>query len=821
MKPDPSRGQRNLHQIRAGTGHSRWTPLLAFFLGILTQSTAAERAAPGLGTVTNIELRDSGLVLEIGKDDLTLNFCQPDLLRVHFRPARKESPATPSIARTRWPSVHVETKIDAELITLVSDRMLVRITRSPCRISVYDRGEKLLIREGDSRGVFPGGIDFATAAGSRFYGLKGWEYLDDSKGRMELSPQREPYYIKAGGEGNTGGPLLWSNLGYGVFIDTDRGYCQVRSDTELHFTEISRPDVEYYVMEGGAARIQSSVSALTGHPPMFPKWSLGFSNSEFADMNETLAMSNVDGYRKRGIPFDLYVFDFQWKAWGEDHFGELRWNPKNFPNGPSGEFARRMAEKGVKLGGIMKPRIHVESEQGRYAAAHGFWVKDRAPYEDYFSKASVNDLDFAQAACRQWFWDNTKPTFDSGLVAFWNDEADAWGDTWENMFMQQALYEGQRVHTQDRQRVWSINRNFYSGAQRYAYATWSGDIESGFKVMQQQRERLLCSVNVGQARWGMDTGGFNNHENITGEEYAESFARWMEFAAFVPVFRTHGCTYHQPWLFGDKAESAAKKAIRLRYSLLPYLYACERQLNRSGVGLVRPLVWDYPGDPACADRVDAWMFGDYLLAAPIVERGQKTKEIALPKGDWIDYFRGVRYRGGKTITYSVTHDSWDDVPLFIKEGAIIPSIDVLNYVGEKPVERVYVDVFPSDRATQFEYYDDDGVSYDYERGLYFSQSITVQAKEKATELRLSAPAGSFTPELRFYLFRVHTDTNSRVVLNGKDLPRAATLELLDRESAEGWANGTDVYGAVTLIKIRAGQARHIVLLKKTADENHN
>lgn len=775
---------------------------------------------PGLREALRVVRTERGVALDLGRDELRLDLCRTDLLRVHYLPGKRESPQTVSIARSEWPAVEMRVDVADDLVTLATDRMLVRVTRKPCRVFVYDKDARLLLSESAAAGRPLKTAAFDTTAGSHFYGLKGWEYLDESGGQMEMASHAAPYLIKAGGEGNTGGPLLWSNRGYGLFVDTDGGYCEIRSDTEVRFTGLSREDLDYYVLVGTAAQIQTSVVELTGRPPLFPKWALGFANSEFAEMNEELAARNVAGYRSRGIPFDTYIFDFQWKAWGEDHYGEWRWSPVNFPSGPSGAFKKRMAVEGVKLGGIMKPRIHVDSEQGRYATEHGFWVPGRKPYEDYFSKATVNDLDFSKPECRTWFWEHAKGAFETGIVAWWNDEADAWGDTWANLHMQQAIYEGQRAATGDRVRVWSINRNYYSGAQRYAYATWSGDIDSGFHVMQQQRERLLCSVNVGQARWGMDTGGFNNHNGVKGEEYAESYARWMEFAAFVPVFRTHGCTYHQPWLFGSKAESAATKAIRVRYSLIPYLYAYDRRLHTSGVGIVRPLVWDYPDDPACFNRVDAWMVGDSLLVAPIVDKGQTAKEIYLPRGVWIDYFRGTRHEGGRTFSYRVSKDTWDDIPLFVKSGAIVPTMDVPNYVGEKPVEQVYLDVFPDARESRFDYYDDDGTSYDYEKGVYFSQTLGARASASRVEVRFARPTGTYRPETKTYLCRIHAPAATRVLLDGQELPRRAGEAAFASDERAEWTDSNDVYGAATLVRVPFGREATLVLEQAAATTAH-
>jgi alpha-glucosidase len=768
--------------------------------------------APERQSITNVVGKNNSLTFSIGENQVEVLLCQTDLVKVSVSKDGRKGTDTPSILRTSWPDVRAAFDLQSDPLVLSTDRMVIKVSRASGRISVYDAGGNLLIKENDEEGVYQGwqkGVRFTTRPGSHFYGIKGWEYLDDSRGQMEMRPSAQAYPIKAGAEGYTGGPLLWSNLGYGVFVNTDAGFCHVRSETDVRFYDLSGGNVSYYVVTGSAYDVQQAVAELTGMPPMFPKWALGFSNSEFADMNEALCAKNVEGYRSRGIPIDLYTFDFQWKAWGEDHYGEERWNSVNFPNGPSGAFKRRMDAAGIKLAGIMKPRIHLDTEQGRYATAHDFWVKGRAPYNDYFSGKLTNDLDFSIPECRQWFWEHAIGAFDSGIVGWWNDEADAWGSTWEAMHMAQAFYEGQRSYAKDKVRVWTNNRNFFSGAQRYAYATWSGDIESGFGVMQQQRERLLCSVNVGQARWGMDTGGFNNNFHIAGEELNECFARWMEFAAFVPIFRTHGTSYRQPWLYGPRAEAAAKRAARLRYSLIPYLYSYERKLNETGVGLVRPLVWDYPDDPHFTNCVDAWMFGDCLLVAPVVEQGQTTKDIYLPAGEWIDYFRGDRLKGGQVIRYPIDATSWLDIPLFVKKGAIIPSMEVQDFVGERPVYNVTVDVFPDSSPSSFVYYDDDGATYDYEKGSFFRQELQACARENGTSLVLSPRTGGYSPALKWYTFKIHGQACGSLTMDARTVRRLESPQELERSDDEGWAISTDVYGPLTCVKVRAGVARNV------------
>jgi alpha-glucosidase len=766
-----------------------------------------------LGGVGSVVRKSGHLTLKIGSDTLEVTVCKPDMIEVDYRPLGRFSSETKCISTLQWPTVSAKFSIESDPIVITTSKMTMKISRNPCRISVYDSSGRLLVKEQDAKGAYPGGLNLSGADGSHFYGIHGYEFLDKAGSNEELAPREASYRIGAGSEGNTGGPFVWSNKGYGVYVDTVGGQCSIKTPTNIEFSGVSKANVQYYLMVGDAYRIHTLLDDLTGLPPIFPKWALGLFNSEFCAIVEPTFRSIVDGYRSRGIPFDTYVFDFDWKDWSGDNYGEWKWNPLRFPSGPSGQLKQDMDAKGIKMVGIMKPRIHVETTQGRYATSQGFWVK-RPFYTDYFDHKQVGDLDFSMPSCRNWFWDHSTEAFDKGIVGWWNDEADAWGDDLEFLFMAEAQYEGQREYTKDQNRVYTINRNFYSGSQRYAYATWSGDIDSGFGVMQDQRARLLASLNIGQAKWGMDTGGFNNDNHIRGQEASECYARWMEFDAFVPIFRLHGTSRRQPWLYGPTAEAAATKAAKIRYSLLPYLYSYDRSLYETGIGICRPLVWDYPSDPNVVNDVDAWMFGEHLLVAPVVDRNQSVKKIYLPSGTWTDYFRGTAYQGGQTISYSVNPETWDDIPLFVKSGAIIPTIDAMNFVGEKPVKTVTLDIFPSNAVTGFDYYDDDGITYGYEKGAYFMQKMTVVEKDGETRFVIAPKKGSFTPVLQTYLCKIHGHSASSVRLGGKTIKKCSDLNELKSQSGEGWATGKDVYGEVTWVKVPALRALTITTFKQ-------
>ena len=208
---------------------------------------------------------------------------------------------------------------------------------------------------------------------------------------------------------------------------------------------------------------------------------------------------------------------------------------------------------------------------------------------------------------------------------------------------------------------------------------------------------------------------------------------------------------------------------------------------------------------------DAWLFGQWLLVSPVVEQGQTTKRIYLPAGTWTDWFTGKVYAGGRTIEVPVDAKTWRDIPLFIRDGAIIPMQPVMDYVGQHPVATVTLQVFPSDQATQFDYYDDDGETYAYEKGAYFLQHLSVQRNTDGVTFRTQAPSGSYRSPLRHWLVKVHGIAAAAVRADDAALEHFATISALESASGQGWSAGHDRYGAFTVFKLDAGVARDVIL----------
>ncbi|WP_329741991.1 TIM-barrel domain-containing protein [Dyella sp. A6] len=748
-----------------------------------------------------------GLELARGADRIQIRFLAPNVLDVHGMPDGKQTP--PGIVMNPHPvltgNVTASLKQDAHDVTLSTAGMVVTWDKRKARLIVADaQGHELL--HTDPTTLMAGRIVLNHDGSDPFYGIGGYDAFQPAPGGILRAGNQ---IAVAGQQGHPGAPFVWSTRGYGVLVDTVGAHFDLVGGS-ASIDQLNRKDVDYDIIVGPPPKIFDALSKLSGPSPMFPKWAMGFTNSQWGiDQKELLDI--VDTYRAKHIPIDNFTIDFDWKAWGQDNYGEFRWNATKFPGGPDGKLKAELTAKGMHLTGIMKPRIHVDTVEGRYAQAHDFWFPDFPAEEDYFSHKPVRELDFDKPAVRAWFFNAAlKHSFDTGIVGWWNDEADDTGSSTQFLNMERSLYDGQRAYSP--LRVWSINRDFYLGAQRYAYGLWSGDINTGFASMAAQRQRMLSAIDTGEMKWGMDGGGFNGHPSD------ENYARWIEFGAFTPIFRVHGThdEKRQPWRYGPIAEAAATKAIRLRYALLPYIYAYEHGLHVDGVGLVRPLTFAWPDDPKVRNDISAWMFGDSLLVSPVVKQGQTVKHIYLPAGRWTDWFTGKVYQGGQSIAYAVDATHWSDIPLFIRDGAIIPMQPVMDYVGEHPVTEVTVQVFPADRATRFDYYDDDGSTYAYEHGVYFSQELGTQRTGNEVTFTTKAPSGTYKPALKDYLVAIHGITARSVDSGQGGLHAYASADALKAATGEGWATGTDRYGPVTWVRLTSGQARSVTLHGATA-----
>jgi alpha-glucosidase len=796
----------------AGIKKRAFLSLCAAFLLAGPLAFAQTTALPPQAQLTALP---NGVELTDGSARIDVRILEDRVASVHVLTGGQATPRTSVISPQ--PALRAPASIARSeqkgVYTLTATGIAVRIQEAaPYSIAFFDATGRQLLRSEDPFGeARDSSIAMQRADSETLYGIHGLA-LNERFGELARDAGGR---AAAGAQGNSGAPFVFT-ANYGLLVDSNGG--EFATDLgRIDFRHGSRPDVEYFVMAGSPLETMASLSRLVGPPPMPPKWTLGFFNSQWGSTQDEVEKI-VATYRAKHLPFDSFILDFDWKAWGEDDYGEWRWNstsgtgsvaPNKFPDGASGEFARRMTAEGVKLVGILKPRILVSSAEGEnkptaaaaYATEHGFWHDGEKPSSDYFSTRLANNIDFSKPEARAWYWQHLLPAFRTGMVAWWSDEADEDSDEQFNNFqflnMGRALYDGQRADSN--LRVWSINRNFYLGSSRYGYAGWSGDISTGFASMAFQRRRMLAALNTGEFHWSMDTGGFGGHPT------PENYARWMEFAAFVPIMRVHGDLNEkrQPWVYGPVAEDAARHALELRYQLLPYIYSYERLNTEGEAGLVRPLFWQFPADREAATLESEWMFGDALLVSPVAAQGATSQAVYLPAGKWFDYATGHSYAGAQRIQLPVDAKSWKDIPLFVRAGSILATQPVEEYVGQHPVAEIALDIFPADSAAAFTVYDDDGQSYDYEKGIYLRQRVAAQRDGKKIQVAIDAASGSYSGALHTYLLRIHAAAR-KVTIDGKPLPMAAAANSSSSDAVGTWTQTSDRFGPVVLVRVVAG-----------------
>ena len=458
------------------------------------------------------------------------------------------------------------------------------------------------------------------------------------------------------------------------------------------------------------------------------------------------------------------------------------------------------------------------------------------PMRDYPSGVKVYDA-FSPDA-RDIYWKYLKKLYDYGTDAWWMDSTDpdffnpresdyehkVYGGTWRsqrNAFPLETvrgIYQSQRRdYPNASKRVFIMTRSSYAGQQHYGSNMWSGDVNSTWDMLRKQVPAGLSFTLTGNPNFNTDIGGFFcSSYNTRGSgsapknpQFQELYVRWMQYGLFCPVFRSHGADApREIWQFGKKGEpvyDAIEKMIRLRYRLIPYLYSTAWQVTSNNDSYMRPLFADFASDKKVWDMTDEFMFGRSILAAPIVDpqyteekiirtnemtgwdrndvRGQqdegrgvdwtatKTAVKYLPKGvDWYDFWTNKRLKGGQNITLET---SLDRVPMFVRAGSILPYGPEMQYVGEKPWDNLEIRIYPGADG-QFTLYEDEGDSYNYEKGVY--TTIPFSWNDKACNLTIGARQGSFPGMLQSRQFSLVLPDGTSKSVDYDGTPLTITLK---------------------------------------------
>jgi alpha-glucosidase/alpha-D-xyloside xylohydrolase len=386
------------------------------------------------------------------------------------------------------------------------------------------------------------------------------------------------------------------------------------------------------------------------------------------------------------------------------------------------------------------------------------------------------------------YWQQHVALMKTGVDAFWPDEGD-WFNLYERIERHRLYYEGP-ISTLPNIRPWSLHRNGYLGIARWGGWVWSGDTESSWKTLEGQ---VAVGINYSLSispYWGSDIGGFNSNSEKTGELYA----RWFQFGAFCPSFRSHGRTSMTilPWGWGQgdrgdletstksssdsvniprnvliaemnnpAIEPVVKKYDELRYQLLPYTYSLAWEARHNGLPLMRALWLHYPDDEIARNMGSEYLWGRDLLIAPVFEKGATTRTVYLPKGNWYDWWTNVRQPGGRYVRREV---DLSVMPIYVRAGSIIPFDPVRQYTGEIVKEPTTLKVYPGADGS-FILYEDDGISLDYLKGKASWIRLVWDDKDRALRLGPGAPVGSVSqPVQRRFRVRVMGGGMEKMVL---------------------------------------------------------
>ena len=475
--------------------------------------------------------------------------------------------------------------------------------------------------------------------------------------------------------------------------------------------------LDYVVIAGQGDRITAAYRQLTGPVPMMPRWALGYIHCRERFKTQSELLENAAKFRTRGLPMDVIVQD--WQYWGRHGWNSMRFDEAAYPDPAA--MMRTLHEQHTRLMLSVWSKIDPASELGREFLSRNYFI------------LGTQWVDFFNPAASAFYWENFRTRLlPLGIDAWWLDATEpenddlagrrtqtGAGERMRNiypLFVSRTVYEGLRKNAPDR-RAMILTRSAFPGQQRFASATWSGDIGNSWETLRRQVTAGLDYVVTGLPWWTTDTGGFfrPGQKQYSDPEYRERFLRWLQYSTFNPLQRVHGYqTDTEFWRYGEIFEAESHRWLMLRYRLMPYIYSETARVSFAGSTLMRPLVLDFPGDAQALDQSYEFMFGPALLVSPVLAPGVKSWPVYLPKssGGWFDLWTGEKIDGGRMIS---VESPLERIPLHVRAGSILPLGPALQYTDEKPADPIELRIYAGADA-DYALYEDNGVDYAYETG---------------------------------------------------------------------------------------------------------
>ena len=748
------------------------------------------------GNVKNFKVENDRVEFVLDNAMLNIYVVENNIIRIRYTDKNKfdEAPSYAVIYKNNEQQKFNFKEEDNKFV-LSTAELTVHITKSPCRISIYDNKMNLINADEKSFGAAFDEGDVRCFkqlfSDERFFGLG--EKSDDlvKNGKQYTMWNTDyPAYTSKKDELYESIPFfigVRNYKAYGIFLDnTYKSHFNMgASNNRFYWFGAEGGELNYYFIYGPEMkRVISDYTKLTGKMELPPMWALGYQQSRWSYYPESTVRRIAKEFRDYQIPCDVIYLDIHYM----DGYRVFTFDKNRFPD--PAKMLSDLKSEGFKIVPIIDPGVKADSNY--FAAKEGLakdlFAKypDGVPYEGEVWPSWAYFPDFTKKETRDWWGEKLSAFLKLGIEGFWNDmnEPATWGQSFPDIVLFNDNGFGadhKKIHnvygllmaraTREGLRKYSYNRHFiltragFSGIQRYS-AVWTGDNEAT-----EEHLRLACTMPLNMGISGIpfvgsDVGGF------IGEPSNDLYVRWIELGSFTPFFRGHSAIdtrAHEPFAFNENVMQIAKETIQLRYKLLPFWYNEFYNSSQTGLPIMRPMFLNYQDDENCyyTNAQYQFMIGENLLVAPVVNSYDRFKKLYLPSGEWYDWNNNKKVIGGNWIIVEVPIDK---IPLYVKAGGIIPMQQVQNYVGEKKMEELDMLIFPSGKS-EYSLYEDDGETYKYEDGKYSLTKFSMENSAGNISLTVSKIKNGFKTDRKKYLFSfVQIDKPGKVVVDNKILP---------------------------------------------------
>ncbi len=644
----------------------------------------------------------------------------------HFEGTKPEKDS--SVAVIKDP-VLVATKLDdtEQWLKLFTDSLQVLMHKDPFFVAFEYHGDTILKED---RGLYKrtdnSGLQFHIGDGEKLYGL-GERAIDFSLTGQKYNLYNRPKYAyeMPANNLNYSIPLVVSSKKYLLFFDNpQKGYADVgfTNSQVLEWGTIGGLMKYHLIASYSYYNLMEQWSYLTGRQPLPPRWALGNLQSRMAYRTQEETDSIVTLMQEKDFPIDAIILDFYW--FGDSihgTMGRLKWYKPNWPD--PDKMINDFQAKGVKTVLITEPYIIDSLENFTITDKMGILATDADgnSYVNqgfYFGPGAL--IDIFKPEAREWFWKQYQPQIERGIAGWWGDlgepenhpsdqlHVNGKADEVHNIFAQywhKMLFENYRKHYPGK-RLFNLNRAGYAGSQRYSIYPWTGDVSRSWGGLQAQLPAMLHMSMCGLPFIHSDAGGF-----AQGTKDEELYTRWLQFSCLTPILRPHGSVIpSEPVYFSEETQTIVREFMKLRYSLLPYIYSAAAQANIRGYPITCPLFFDFPEEEKTYDIVNQYMFGRNMMVAPVLNPGQEEVDVYLPKTGWYDFWNDTRYEGGKNVKLKTEMET---IPVFVKEGSFIPMVKPVNSTDDYSSENLTLRYYPAKAGDSsfFNMFEDDGKTY--------------------------------------------------------------------------------------------------------------